>query len=339
MSQIELNPPVKPKISIVVPTFNQGRYIRQCLESLASQTEKDFEVLIQDSCSNDDTEAICLEFASRDERFKYFREKDSGQSDALNRGLRRSHGIFWTWICSDDFYANAQALEKLTASLPLVFDANVSWAGSFGAAELVSESGSYLDEYITLKRPARHQDFKTLWPFSQPASMLYRNLVIAAGSINAELHFGMDLDLFIRLTATGLKFKYIPEKIASVRVQPDSKSVRDRMDTAKCALGIVRFYYGGVGFPPFSRYSVELGWSRLETLKGSVKHWKAQLHRGETPPTLPGEPSVKQMVLKSVRHAGMMPVHFGFKLLARYVLSINLGRFFSYELLSARKSA
>ena len=97
-------------LSIVVPTFNQGQYIADCLNSICNQSYENIEVIIQDSLSDDETESICTAAAIADSRVKYFREKDSGQSDAINRGLRRSSGAAWTWICSDDFYLNDHCL-------------------------------------------------------------------------------------------------------------------------------------------------------------------------------------------------------------------------------------
>src|SRR4051794_10116781 len=94
------------KASIVIPTFNQGPFINECLLSILNQSYQNFEVIIQDSMSTDQTEEICQRFASKDARFLYFREKDTGQSDAINRGLARSTGEIWTWICSDDYYTD-----------------------------------------------------------------------------------------------------------------------------------------------------------------------------------------------------------------------------------------
>src|SRR4051812_44387931 len=101
------------KLSIVVPTLNQGCFIEECLLSIQKQTYRDFEVIIQDSLSTDETESVCKKFIDQDPRFSYFRERDSGQSDAINRGMNRSTGQLWTWLCSDDYFAEMSALEVL----------------------------------------------------------------------------------------------------------------------------------------------------------------------------------------------------------------------------------
>jgi glycosyltransferase involved in cell wall biosynthesis len=66
------------QLSIVIPTYNQGQFIADCIESIVNQSFKDLEVIIQDSMSSDETERICKEYAKRDSRIQYFREKDSG---------------------------------------------------------------------------------------------------------------------------------------------------------------------------------------------------------------------------------------------------------------------
>src|SRR5208337_241637 len=101
------------KVSIVVPTLNQGKYLTECLESIYTQTYRDMEVIIQDSLSNDGTEAVRNKYTQMDPRFRYCREEDSGQSDAINRGLAKSSGELCTWICSDDRYNNSLAVARL----------------------------------------------------------------------------------------------------------------------------------------------------------------------------------------------------------------------------------
>ena len=84
---------IAPKISIVTPSFNQGRFLGETLQSLVDQAYPNLEVVIQDGGSNDGAIEIAQTFASKfPSIFRLFVEKDSGQADALNRGFARTTG-------------------------------------------------------------------------------------------------------------------------------------------------------------------------------------------------------------------------------------------------------
>ena len=100
------------KISIIIPVYNVERYLRQCLDSVLSQTYKDFEVLMVNDGSTDSSGVICQEFAERDRRFHYFEKENGGLSDARNYGIERARGEYLTFIDSDDF-VNEKHLENL----------------------------------------------------------------------------------------------------------------------------------------------------------------------------------------------------------------------------------
>lgn len=242
-------------VSLVVPTYNQGPYIRKCLESLSTQTYSNIEVIIQDALSTDETEKICKEFAYVDSRFKYFREKDAGQSDALNRGLEKSRGRYWTWICSDDFYSSSSAIADLVNGLR---NYESGYTGVFGLANYVDDEGRSIGTYHTHKNDVSSSLFQISWPFSQPASLLITSDVKLVGGVDSSLYLGMDLDLFIKLTKNGKKFKFINSDICSVRIQQNSKSVKFRKETALNALRVVKSHFGSIGQFNSSAYAYEL---------------------------------------------------------------------------------
>ena len=92
-----------PFFSIIVPVYNVSEYLHRCLDSIVNQTFKDFECLLIDDGSTDNSPLICKEFAEKDERFHFFQKENGGVSTARNLGLKHSKG---TWICfidSDDY--------------------------------------------------------------------------------------------------------------------------------------------------------------------------------------------------------------------------------------------
>ena len=91
------------QVSIIIPVYNVENYLRSCLDSVLSQTYKDFEVLMVNDGSTDGSGAICQDFVERDSRFHYFEKENGGLSDARNYGLDRAKGHYITFLDSDDF--------------------------------------------------------------------------------------------------------------------------------------------------------------------------------------------------------------------------------------------
>ena len=100
------------KVSIGVPVYNVEAYLRKCLDSIMNQTFKDFEVIMVDDGSTDNSFMICQEYVARDNRFKLFHQENKGNGVARNTCLKYMHGEFITWIDSDDVVDN-NYLERL----------------------------------------------------------------------------------------------------------------------------------------------------------------------------------------------------------------------------------
>lgn len=107
-------------ITIVVPVYNAGAYLRECLESLAAQSYKDFEVLTVDDGSRDDSLAICQEWSVKDGRFRVFSQQNAGVSVARNRALDEAKGEYVCFVDADD----AVAPDYLAHLLDLARDGN-----------------------------------------------------------------------------------------------------------------------------------------------------------------------------------------------------------------------
>lgn len=93
----------KPKVSVIVPIYNMERVLRRCLDSLVSQTEHDFEVILVDDGSTDNSADICEEYAGRDDRLRIVRKKNGGVCSARNAGLDIARGEYVACVDPDDF--------------------------------------------------------------------------------------------------------------------------------------------------------------------------------------------------------------------------------------------
>ena len=106
----------KTLISIIIPIYNVENYLRQCLDSIVSQTYQNFECLLINDGSPDNSADICKEYVGKDSRFKYFEKENGGVSSARNLGIERSGGAYITFIDPDD-WVESDYLEVLYRAL------------------------------------------------------------------------------------------------------------------------------------------------------------------------------------------------------------------------------
>lgn len=97
---------IPPHVSIGMPVYNGGRYVKAALEAVLAQTFRDFELIISDNASTDATEAICREYAARDPRIHYSRNGENlGAARNSNRTVELATGQYFKWAHHDDLCA------------------------------------------------------------------------------------------------------------------------------------------------------------------------------------------------------------------------------------------
>ena len=126
-------------ISIIVPIYNVEKYLRQCLDSILNQTYQNFECLLINDGSPDNSADICREYAVKDSRFKYFEKENGGVSSARNFGIKNSIGDYVTFVDPDD-WLDSYYLETLYETM-MKHKADISIA-CYGAYD--EERATYL---------------------------------------------------------------------------------------------------------------------------------------------------------------------------------------------------
>ncbi|MGD0442387.1 MAG: glycosyltransferase family 2 protein [Edaphobacter sp.] len=202
-------------ITIITPSRNQGRYIKDCLESIHGQTHKEIEHIILDGMSTDNTVAVVASYPSR-----FIQRKDTGPAQAINCGLDMANGEVVCWLNSDDLFFGPDTLRFVAA----IFQQHPN-------VDVVTGNGYYMTDTGRLTQPVvpSHPNRMTEeWMkrhdmFLQPATFWRRNAL----RLDEQLHFGFDWQLWIEFYRAGLNVLYLPQYLALYRVHPESLTQQD----------------------------------------------------------------------------------------------------------------
>jgi hypothetical protein len=212
------------KASIIIPAFNQGRFLAQAIQSALRQTQREVEVVVIDDGSTDDTPAVAAPFLSYS-NFKYLRQANTGLPGARNRGLRESSGDYVCFLDSDDFL-HAEKIQRQAGML----DADPQLGFVYCDIVTVDESGQPVAEAYSVGavgRPLSGNIFSSLMlgGYFPPHTVLMRRSVLeSVGGFDPELGGHADYDLWLRVSAAGHRACYQDEKLAFYRAYPGSMS-------------------------------------------------------------------------------------------------------------------
>lgn len=206
-----------PRVTVITPSYNQSEFLSTTITSVLSQDYDDIEYLIFDGGSSDGSRAV-LE-TIRDSRVRWVSEKDRGQSDALNKGLRTATGDIITYINSDDTLLPG-TVRFATEYLRSHPEVDIL----YGDCEAIDAQGRHLREmrsasldltaWFTGQHPNIHQ----------PGTFWRRRVTERIGFFDNTMQYSFDSDYWIRATLAGFKLEYVPGIRAQYRFHDTSKS-------------------------------------------------------------------------------------------------------------------
>lgn len=206
------------KFSIVTPSFGQGRFIRATIESVLGQAGPEVQYIVMDGGSKDETVDVLRSYGNR---LHWVSEKDKGQTDAINKGLKLADGDIVAYLNSDDIYLPG-ALAKVAA----VFDQHPEVDFVYGDFQAIDEQGGLIDRVKTIPYDPAILLYDANY-ICQPASFYRRSLLQKIGGFDDSLRFLMDYEFFLRASKRGVGFHMIPEELAAIRFHSNCKTLSD----------------------------------------------------------------------------------------------------------------
>lgn len=206
----------KPYFSVITPSWNQGDFLGECIGSVLRQGDPGFEHLIYDNCSTDSTADVIAKYP----HVRCVRERDRGQSDAINKGFLAAKGEIICWLNCDDAYPAG-----LFKRLREIFD-DPETDIVFGDVLQKNYDGSA--DQIAPARFEKREDLVRWWSrdvkLHQPAIFFRRRVREQVGLLNEGLHYAMDYEYWWRMSDRH-RFHYVPEVLAIQHRQPESKTI------------------------------------------------------------------------------------------------------------------
>jgi glycosyltransferase involved in cell wall biosynthesis len=219
-----------PRISVVTPSFNQGQFLERTIRSVLDENYPDLEYIVIDGGSTDQSVEVIKRYESQ--LAYWVSEPDGGQSNAINKGLRRATGTILAWLNSDDCYlpGTLQTIAETALAHPA--------AGAYvGAGDVVDVS----ERVIRHAEPPSNISLETMYQwmrgrdFMQPSCFFRDTAWRAVAPLDESIHIAFDVDLWMRMAKAGQTFVAIDRLLSKSLSHPTAKT------TAYIGLSIVDF--------------------------------------------------------------------------------------------------
>jgi teichuronic acid biosynthesis glycosyltransferase TuaG len=232
-----------PFVSVIVPCYNQARFVPDAVESILSQTYPHIEIIVVDDGSTDDPQAA---LAAYSHSIRIIQQDNRGLAAARNAGFRISQGQYLCFLDSDDTllpHAIARHVEFL--------ESQPDYALSYSAWEQVSEDG--LETYTVVRPGISGNVLKPLllrrFFFFASAVVLRRDCLERVGEFDEAITWGEDADLWMRLSYAGYQFGYVDEPLMRYRIHAKSMTAQVSPEQSKSWTGLLDKFFSDPSLP------------------------------------------------------------------------------------------
>lgn len=206
-----------PLVSIITPSYNQGNYLEETINSVLSQSYKKIQYIVVDGLSTDSSSLIIKKYQAHISNIVI--EKDSGQSDAINKGFKLANGDYIGWINSDDLldkYAIERSIDILRKNNEIDF--------IYGNVKLIDKNSNQIGTLkgASVRFPDLLLDVSV--PIPQQGSLWKKSIYETLGGLDPSYHYALDRDYFLKI-CSNFNSLYINEELGCFRMHEYSKSV------------------------------------------------------------------------------------------------------------------
>jgi glycosyltransferase involved in cell wall biosynthesis len=226
----------EPRVTIAVPSFNQGRFLDDALASIFRQ-DMPLEVFVLDGGSSDDSLDVVRKWEHRLAGWRS--HPDAGQAAAINEGIARGRAPYVCWLNSDDWYLPG-GLARLVAELERHPEAPAAYGRCW---DVVEQSGKRKAVWV---EPFDEDRLAFRCIISQPGTLIRRSAWETVGGLDETLHMAMDYDLWWHLYRSQGPLRFVDDFVAVNREHVDTKTRTQRRRHYREAMMVVRKYYGRV---------------------------------------------------------------------------------------------
>lgn len=222
-----------PLITVVTPSFNQGRYLRQCIDSVLQQRYPNLQYIVLDGGSTDETVDVLRSYG---DAIRWRSQRDRGQAAAINEGFRLAEGEILAWLNSDDYYLPhtfERAVER--------FSQHAEAAIVYGRAVMVDQDGRTIRPYPTFAFSRR--DLVRKCYVCQPAVFIRKTVVDEVGLLNEQLDICCDYEWWLRI-GRDHKLVFCNHELAATRQYRTTKTASRRLRALVEAGYLMRHHFG-----------------------------------------------------------------------------------------------
>lgn len=228
------------KISVIIPNYNSGKYLEKCLDSIFRQSHRNFEVIVVDGYSTDNSVEILKKYKKLHKNLYVIFTRTQGESAHINVGMERADGDIVAYLCADDTY-EPTCLETVVRYF---INTKTQWV--YGKSKIINGDDKEVRRFVTSAKEVfqRRYSYTALQCVDfivQLTVFMKRELYQEIGDYNTELKYGMDYDCCLR---AGGKSKpvFIDTYLANWRAHSESISEKEHKAEALQALRIQKRY-------------------------------------------------------------------------------------------------
>lgn len=209
-------------ISVITPSYNQGRFIERTIQSVLNQDVSGVDYFVADGDSTDETVQI---LKKHDDRLRWVSGKDNGQADAVNKGIKATSGEIIGWLNSDDIY-----YPGALAAVKDFFDSHPHVDVIYGDANHIDEDDNVIEPYYT--EDWDYERLKDICYICQPSVFFRRRIIEKAGLLDDKLQYCMDYEYWLRLGKQA-DFVRLDRTLSGSRMYEKNKTVKAKVSVHK----------------------------------------------------------------------------------------------------------